>query len=27
LSNKIKEHLDGIKAGTVKDEYGWCLKV
>ena len=27
ISNKIKDHLDGIKAGKVKDEFGWCLKV
>jgi len=27
ISNKIKDLLDGIKAGTVKDEFGWCLKV
>jgi branched-chain amino acid aminotransferase len=27
ISNKIKEHLDGIKSGRVKDEFGWCLKV
>ena len=27
ISNKIKDHLDGIKAGKVKDEFGWCVKV
>lgn len=27
ISNKIKDQLDGIKSGRVKDEFGWCLKV
>ncbi|MCE2713216.1 MAG: aminotransferase class IV, partial [Cryomorphaceae bacterium] len=27
ISNRIKDHLDGIKLGRVKDEFGWCLKV
>jgi branched-chain amino acid aminotransferase len=27
LSNKIKNHLDGIKTGLVEDAFGWCLKI
>lgn len=27
ISNKIKNYLDGLKAGKIEDTFGWCLKV
>ncbi|MFM7661745.1 MAG: branched-chain amino acid aminotransferase [Bacteroidota bacterium] len=27
LSNKLKNHLTGIKTGIVDDNFGWCLKI
>jgi branched-chain amino acid aminotransferase len=27
ISNRIKNHLDGIKTGVIEDSFGWCFKV
>jgi branched-chain amino acid aminotransferase len=27
LSNKIKEHMEGIKMGSLPDENGWCFPI